>query len=334
MPTHSSSLLSDVVSVVLNRRGTVWHCLMVDAGGNVVWNAVARDAKAMRYVFEDLNDSFTPIPARPPAVEEAAAPANRESFQGANRIVSLEKFWKIYLQYLRASGKAEGTVRTYQLAYNKIIRDNRITRIDDLTLDRIEAWARDKIASGIRVGSVNFYVRNLKAALEWGVDNFHIRKNPLEAWELVGKKELPRQRNLSPEELRAVVMTEPNEEWRIRWTVYLYSGFRNQAEGALRWEWIDWENREIIFPVGKGGVNGRRRHIPLHPKLQTELSAWRNRKLDRRESAASGPVLRKLMPRTISLRLKEMCREAKVDPEGVNLFSIRHTYEKALNTSG
>ena len=330
MPTHSASPLSDVVNIVLTKRGAAWHCLMVDSSGNVVHNAVARDAKAMRYVFEDLRDGFGPVPARPAAAEAIAA-AKSETSRGSGRIESFAKFWKIYLQYLRASGKAEGTVRAYQLAYNEIVLNNRIARIDDLTLDGIEAWARDKIASGLRARSVNFYVRNVKAALEWGVNNLYLRKNPLEAWERVGGKEASRQRGLSPAELRAVLMAEPSEEWRVRWTVYLYSGFRNQAEGALRWEWIDWENRKIALPAGRSESSSRRRrHIPLHPKLSAALSAWREKKLKRCESVTSGPVFRKLIPRTISLRLKKMCREARVDPEGVNLFSIRHTYEKAL----
>ncbi|MDR2390061.1 MAG: hypothetical protein LBE84_00050, partial [Planctomycetota bacterium] len=153
---------------------------------------------------------------------------------------------------------------------------------------------------------------------------------PLEAWEPAGGKDAPRRCDLTPDELRAVFMAEPDEEWRVRWMVYLYSGFRNQGEGALRWEWIDWEKREIALPVGKGRRKGQSRHIRLHPKLHTALAAWRDRKLDRCESVNSGPVFRKLLPRTICLRLKDMCREAGIDPEGVNLFSIRRTYEKAI----
>ncbi|MDR2390585.1 MAG: hypothetical protein LBE84_02745, partial [Planctomycetota bacterium] len=104
-----------------------------------------------------------------------------------------------------------------------IIRNNRISRIDGLTLERVDAWVRDKIAPGLRAGGVNFCVRNLKAALEWGVDNQYLLRNPLEAWELVGNKKSPRRRGLSPDELRAVFMAEPDEEWRVCWMVYLYS---------------------------------------------------------------------------------------------------------------
>ena len=328
--TITSSPAPDIVNIVLNKRGVAWHCLMVDAAGNVVRNAVTRDSKVMRYVLEDLRDGFGQVPAKLPEADGIVAAEKSQGGRGTSRIVSLAKFWQIYLQYLRASGKAEGTVRTYQLAYKKIIQDNQIEKIDDLTFERIEAWARDKIASGIRARSVDFYIRNVRAALEWGVDNQYLRKNPLEAWEPANGKEPPRQRDLTPDELRAVFLAEPDEEWRVRWMVYLYSGFRNQGEGALRWEWIDWEKREVALPIGKGKRKGRPRHIRLHPKLQTALAAWREKKLDRCESVDSGPVLRKLIPKTICQRLKDMCREAQIDPKGVNLFSIRHTYEKAL----
>jgi integrase len=322
----------EIVNVVLNKRGATWHCLMVDADGNVVKNAVARDGKAMRYVFEDLRDGF----GSPPGKNEEAGDKGgevgnvSEAGRSAGNIESLAKFWKNYLHFLKTSGKSESTIRTYQLAYDEVIRNNRITRVEELELERIESWAKEKLASGLRRRSVNFYVRNIKAALEWGVDNLYLRRNPLEAWEPVGEKEPVERRDLSPNDLRAVIAAEPHEEWRVRWAVYLYSGFRNRSEGALRWEWIDWRNRVVAFPAKPNDLNSRARQIAMHSELHEALSSWRDKKLERGENAEFGPVLRPRTPRTISQRLKEVARQAGIADDSINLFSIRHTYEAAL----
>lgn len=192
--------------------------------------------------------------------------------------------------------------------------------ISDITLDTVSKWGLSKLNSGTRGQTINQYVGIINCALQWAVENKHLVDNPLKGWKPLRINEPRKRRDLRPDEVSAILTTENSDEWRLRWLVYFYTGLRLSAGASLKWNWIDFDNRQINIPV-EHNKSRRQLSIPIHLDLFEALVKYRLQT----SHNGSDSVFRQITPRSVLRRFQEVCKAAGLDMDGVTLHSVRHT---------
>ncbi|MDJ0977265.1 MAG: site-specific integrase [Erythrobacter sp.] len=89
-----------------------------------------------------------------------------------------------------------------------------------------------------------------KVFFNWAVGEEHMRENPIGTMQAPTRQQA-RERVLSNDELRAIIMMAREYSWPFGPIVELlaYTGQRRGEIGALRWEWIDQNERTISWPA-------------------------------------------------------------------------------------
>lgn len=154
----------------------------------------------------------------------------------------------------------------------------------------------------------------------WAAKREYVQRDVLAAWARLSHDEKRYRRDLSAEEVTAVLAAEDNEELKLRWLVYFYTALRNSAGAALAWEWIDWEGRLINLPI-KNNKSKRPHRIPLHPDLHAALQA----KHEAQGRPTTGSVFDEHRRGRLLEVFQRTCRRAGLDMRGVCLHSVRHT---------
>jgi integrase len=221
---------------------------------------------------------------------------------------------------------AASTLTVFDTAYKQIVEAQRVVYLQDFTIDLVEDWARAKLASGTRGQTVNLYVISLKGMFKWAVDNELILRNPLRRWQNVCLSDPIKRRDLQSEEVQAILGAEKNQECKLRWLVYFYTGLRLMAGSSLDWEWLDWQQRVLRLPL-KANKSKKLLEIPVHPQLYEALEKiWK----ERGQPLKGEVFLKSFARRRLLQKFKWVCRKAGVDLDGVTLHSIRHTFATLL----
>jgi integrase/recombinase XerC len=295
----------------LYKRGKMWYSRITDGSGRIVRKKLSADKAVAEQILAEMRRTFDLQKA---GLLPDAMPV---------RVKSLSDLRDHYIEHLNSGKAAQNSIVAFISAWKQVVEVNRLKNVGDLTLPGVESWAKRRLDSGIRGQTVNLYVLLVQSALKWGLSNGLLHYNPLANWRPVRVNEPRKRRDLFPHEARAILETERNEEWRLRWLVYLYTGLRNEAGETVRWEWMEWEKRELRLPV-EANKSKKPLRIPLHPELFKALEEWRQKNLP----GSEGRIFpNKASAWTVNRRFKGTCRKAGLnDIDALTTHSTRHTF--------
>jgi integrase len=115
----------------------------------------------------------------------------------------------------------------------------------------------------------NHAVAVLKTFFKWAVRHGYIEQNPTDAFATI--KRLPRERVLSDDELRLVVRTalEGSSTFSHIVALLVLTGQRRSEVAALRWEWINKDERTITLPAFH--TKNKRTHTFPYGRMVAEI---------------------------------------------------------------
>lgn len=174
----------------------------------------------------------------------------------------------------------------------------------------------------------------------WGIEFKHIRGvklSPLSGLRLK-KKSRKRVEVLNLDEMKSLLLEakKQNHPWFSVWALALYTGMRNGELYALRWEDIDFDNRNIIVQRSyskrtkefKSTKAGYWRNVPISEELHEVLKALNKERADKFVL----PRLKLWEHGRQSYVLKEFCKRLEITP--VNFHTLRASFATQLIASG
>ncbi|WP_319584745.1 tyrosine-type recombinase/integrase [uncultured Pseudodesulfovibrio sp.] len=151
---------------------------------------------------------------------------------------------------------------------NHILPGLPMVPVNELTMQDILSFMMRKYA-GHAPSTRNRYLSYLKVILNFGVEHGLIDHNPLKRWKKA--KEKPRQSTLTVEQLKAIIEhAAPHLRWALEVAFYLGVRTGESELLSLRWDQVNWENKEIEVYATKTNTF---RKIPLSPAFFEKLKA-------------------------------------------------------------
>jgi len=183
--------------------------------------------------------------------------------------------------------------------------------------DQLKSACRNR---GLKVSSINNYVRHLRAAMgkavEWGM----VPNNPFRAAKEERKEQVPPQFLTEDEIPRLLAKTKDVEKRRLV-VAYIYSGRRRSELVNLRWEDVDLERGEYYVARSKAHLS---KWYPMHPYFRQVLEAMGPHE--------RGPIWKWRHPDTVTHAVKEVLRNAGYGH--LRLHQLRHTFAVLLKNQG
>ena len=216
---------------------------------------------------------------------ELRARAERRDYNLMDNNTGLTEIKGLFIKHCQQTLKPE-TVSLYERRLAAIL-PHMAPKVTQLTAPAILAYREHRLALGRSAGTVNGEVAVLGILLNWAVDPGRlIGENPIK-----GVRQLPENpketRPLTKEEAdRLLAFSSPH--WRDVWYAFLVTGLRSNELAQLRFDAIDWENREIIVRRGVA-KNHCSRRIPIDDGLWEILTDRATQREHRQPSTIKGP---------------------------------------------
>lgn len=182
---------------------------------------------------------------------------------------------------------------------------------------KIEDFKRISRQKGTSETSINSYLRHIKAALSWAIDEGYLTKRPKIK---MYKRQAEKPRVLYPDEIRNILRRafRTDKDFGRRVFFHLWTGARRREGCGLTWPMIDF-NRDQIRVIGKGN---KKRVIPLlEPVKKIMLPVKKD----------LGRVFNDIHPDTVSHQFQEIAKSCGVK---ARLHDLRHTCATYLLKSG
>ena len=163
---------------------------------------------------------------------------------------------------------------------------------DRLTNEILNKYVRERVASGVKLRTIDREIDVLRSAFNWAQDQEPplIIKNPLSKFRIKGAMA----DSIAPapptsEEVAAILAHAPQHLCRavlLGW----HCGMRPGSEcNGIRWQDVNFEGGEIrIIGARKGGPAVR--YVPIHEDLRAPLTAWKQADQAQLEGATPGAV--------------------------------------------
>lgn len=267
----------------------------------------------------------------PKEAEKLYKDIEREAIRG--RLINLEnlkrctisQFQEIYLNTRSAHSK--GTVMKDETSLKALREALGDIQVRAITHGKIEDFKRICLARGVKPESINSYLRHIKAALTYAIDEKYIEKKPK-------IKMCPTEQRLpkvnAPEDLNKI-LNKTKETYPDLWPVfmfYLWTGCRRQEALNLNWQdcrfWVeDQGKKKVILGECKiKGKGGRERIVPLlKPVIEILYPIKRD----------IGPVFQCGHPDRVTHKFMEIARNCGVK---ANLHGLRHNAVTYMLKSG
>lgn len=235
-------------------------------------------------------------------------------------ITTLREFETEFREWSQANRRAS-THRANLLALAHLAAvvgwDTRLSALSLKHMDRLKSECRTR---GLKVSSINNYVRHIRSAMSKAVEWGMVTSNPFAAAKEERKEVTPPQFLTEDEIPRLLAKTRDIEKRRLV-VAYIYSGRRRSELVNLRWEDVDLERGEYLVRRSKTHLS---KWYPMHPYFRQTLQAMGPQE--------SGPVLRWKHPDTVSHTVKEVLRNAGYGH--LKLHQLRHTFAVLLKNRG
>ncbi|MEN6508630.1 MAG: tyrosine-type recombinase/integrase, partial [Smithella sp.] len=241
------------------------------------------------------------------------------------RLINLESFSKLTLvdfkqKYIdsRCSLIAVETIKKDKLSLKLLIEAIGNVQIRTVTRQKIDDFKRICLTRSASQITINGYLRHIKAAFRWALDEEYISKVPV--IKMFPKDNDEKLRILSPEEIKKVLRFafKLNRDLGRRFFVHLYTGARRRELAGLRWQDIDFQKKEVTL-TGKGN---KTRIVPLLVQVEKILLPFKK---------DVGLVFDYCHPDTVSHWFKSVVKTAGID---ARLHDLRHTFATYLLKSG
>lgn len=189
-----------------------------------------------------------------------------------------------------------------------------------ITPEKIEKFKAVCLARKAKAQTINGYLRHIKGALSYALDNGIIDKKPKVKMLREDRATLA-ERIISPENLKKILTAadERSPDFGRYLAVVLWTGGRRREVLNLAWQALDFERGAVLFTETKGR---RDRRVPL---LQGAILALEPIKKD------LGRVFPDWHPDTVSKWFHEAARSVGVD---ARLHDLRHSAVSYMLKSG
>lgn len=159
------------------------------------------------------------------------------------------KEWMLYfLENYKKNELKESTYSTYMTMYRKHIKDSEIgkVKIDKLTTNQLQKYYNKKIDEGYNAKTVKHMHVLINSALEKGMQLKFINEN-VGRLVVMPKKKIYEAKVLSAVEVNKIVKEAKEEELYPIIVLTIYTGMRKGEVMALKWENVDFENKELTI---------------------------------------------------------------------------------------
>lgn len=246
----------------------------------------------------------------------------REYLRG--RLVNLASLKKLTLSEFRTlykesrTGISEWTIKKDELSL-KLLQDVICNiQVRAATNTKIEDFKRVCHARGTKPITINGYLRHIKAALSWAVEEGYVEKKPRIKMFRVTTDEA--QRVLEPDQIKIILRKafRTDRDMGKRVFFHLWTGTRRREGCCLTWSDMDF--RKMVIRVhGKGGK------VRIVPMLQQVAKMFDPGRKD------IGKVFDNLHPDTVSHAFQEIVEACGIK---ARLHDLRHTCATYLLKSG
>ncbi len=187
--------------------------------------------------------------------------------------LTLEKIVFLYIAATKPY-KSKSSIKNESCHAKAILEHIGDVSVDDVTVKHLQKVKQDHLEKGISVSTFQRRWNLLRAAMNWAVDEEFIEANPLAGYKI---KKPQREPILPPstQEIQALFQASPPHLKRIILLVF-YTGARPGPSELfnLQWQSVDLQNGWLyMLSANKGGKIWR--EIPIHEKLHSCLSAWK-----------------------------------------------------------
>jgi len=297
------------------RRGAGWHVDYRDALGLRVRRRVASErSTATRILAELVRDAELGRVGLAPV---------------STRRTLLEPIRAQYLAFLEGSGRKPRTVRLARVGTAAVMAGCRLVFLGDVTLERVDGYARERTLGGAMAGTVNLELKALRRMFTWAVRRGLVREDPLRFMEYVRGER--RERGVL-EDLEVGALLDAAGRMRPVWSTFLLAGLRSGELCGLDWEAVDL-GLGVIVVRGKTTRRGDPGdHLPIGAELGRVLGD-----LSRATGRTFGAVFlnaegRRFTGDRLRFLLKRDLRRIGVDARsrGLDVHGLRRTYGTML----
>ena len=191
------------------------------------------------------------------------------------------------------------------------------TQLQAITKNKINDFRKAVIARGSKEITLNGYLRHIRAAFAWAVEEGYLKKVPTIKLKKISE-EIPRV--LDPDEIKAILRAafKTDRDMGRRFFFHLYTGARRREICNMKWTDIDFRKCQCRL-LGKGN---KIRTVPL---LMPVI------KMMEPVSKDIGYVFEEMHRDTVSKKFKVVARSCGVD---ARLHDLRHTAATYMLKSG
>jgi len=185
-----------------------------------------------------------------------------------------------FMKYSARIGKSDNRLRGLYSNFRSFILPffTPNVRLKDITHQDIENFIDEQMKRDISKTTINHYVTDLNALLNWAVKEELIDSNPMVR---VVRKRIRRERvikkGFTPEQIKTCEAALEGEE-RLFFRVLLFTGARLKEALSISWDDVDYDDREVILRGTK--TEGSLRVIAMSNGLYGALKALEDYRTD------------------------------------------------------
>jgi len=140
--------------------------------------------------------------------------------------------------------------------------------IDHISAQDVEQYKKMRIDEGVRLSTVNKSIQILSRIFSLAIEWKYLRYNP--CWEVkkFSEEQYRRKRVLDREEEQRLFTAIVPEHLKSMVRIFLNTGLRRQELFKLRWDDVDFRNRQLFVRETK---TAKSRYIPMNKTVYTEL---------------------------------------------------------------
>jgi integrase len=234
--------------------------------------------------------------------------------------VTLKEFIEKLLKFSKAT-KAENTFLLDRYSLESFLKFIGNVQLRTITNEKIEEYKVHRLTV-VKPTTINLEIRQMKAAFELSVKWGYIPQNPFKGIKQLKIKNSNFPKFLGKEEVRALLDSIPECDFKNLVNFYLYTGCRREEALNLRWEDIDMGEGKVIFRVTKSGLS---RRVPFNGELSRILASM----------VKTGEKPFEFKGSFVTHKFKKYLRASGIDLNGsLRLHSLRHTYASHLAMAG
>ena len=190
--------------------------------------------------------------------------------------VMLKLLVDVYKSDVSSSPLTDSTEAVYNARVSQFEKFVKKTFVHEVTRDDVEKFLQHK-KKDCGIGTYNQYIAVMKKLFRVAMK--HDKRIKANVWESFAKlkdSKSEKRRELTADEVKKLCDIADKSksfhgELGMLFAVGVYTGLRVSDCVALKWRDIDMERKMIVVLPIKTSKNGRKAHIPIHPKLYERL---------------------------------------------------------------